>query len=311
MKWLVAISGLLSAAIIGDYKISSIQREIRQSRSVAIMSKQEGLFVRYNSHYNRKKVSAFLAHTSGDFELSEYPQHPAVDFAVIRRNDPLAHIFLAVVDLKHPYVQLKLDDVIAKKYLTSEFAKKNHCLMAINGEAGLDPGENSGFGEWVGNYFCNGKAVMKKDNNKSPFIAFSRSKHAVFYPAEVVDTLLDSNKFNAIYGRFDIIRDGVNLGIEAAWKQPRTIMGIDKDGWRLYLMVIDGRQEGYSLGMGLKEAADILIAFGCRHAMSCDQGGSSTFYLKSYNGLVNRPSDDGNERPTYTHFGISIIPEKH
>ena len=41
--------------------------------------------------------------------------------------------------------------------------------------------------------------------------------------------------------------------------------------------------------------------------MLCDEGGSSCMYLQSTDSIVNTPSDQqGRERPTYTHFGISI-----
>ena len=38
-----------------------------------------------------------------------------------------------------------------------------------------------------------------------------------------------------------------------------------------------------------------------------DEGGSSCIYLKKFGGIVNSPSDNaGEERPTYTHFGIHL-----
>ena len=82
-------------------------------------------------------------------------------------------------------------------------------------------------------------------------------------------------------------------------------MGINAEGTRLILMIVDGRQSGYSVGLDLKKAAAVLKLFGTDHAMRCDQGGSSAMYLDSISGIVSRPSD-GKERPTYTHFGIAF-----
>lgn len=311
LRWYAAVALLLFIALLADHKISSTLREVRQARMSAMIDRGDGLFAQYNSHYDRKQAEKSLLASLGPCEIREYPQHPAVDFALIRREQPLTHIYLAIVDLTHPYIGIVLDDTLGEKYLTSSFAEKNKCLLAINGEAGLNPALNSGFGPWVGNYIWRGKPLMMEDNAQRPFIGFTPHNRASYYPAPVVDTTLDSGKYNAVYGRFDILLDGKNLGVEPGWGQPRTLMGIDREGKKLFLMVVDGRQPGYSMGMGLKEAADVLLAFGAWSAMSCDQGGSSCIYLSSRHGIVSRPSDDGRERPTYTHFGIRIEREKY
>jgi hypothetical protein len=47
--------------------------------------------------------------------------------------------------------------------------------------------------------------------------------------------------------------------------------------------------------------------------MGCDEGGSAAMFLASRKGLVSRPSGvaqgDRTERPTYTHFGVSLARE--
>jgi hypothetical protein len=65
------------------------------------------------------------------------------------------------------------------------------------------------------------------------------------------------------------------------------------DAGQLLLVVVDGRQSGYSAGMTLRELADLMVSLGAREAVNLDGGGSSEMFL---NGLVaNRPSD-GAER---------------
>lgn len=87
--------------------------------------------------------------------------------------------------------------------------------------------------------------------------------------------------------RQDLSGDGGFFG-----PNPRTALGVTADG-RLLLVVVDGRQSGYSSGMGLQELADLMTSLGARDAINLDGGGSSTMWL---NGLVvNRPSD-GPER---------------
>ena len=71
-------------------------------------------------------------------------------------------------------------------------------------------------------------------------------------------------------------------------RHSRTAVGVTADG-RLLLVVVDGRQPGYSRGMTLRELAELLQRLGAVQAMNLDGGGSSEMVV---NGLpANRPSD--------------------
>jgi exopolysaccharide biosynthesis protein len=76
-------------------------------------------------------------------------------------------------------------------------------------------------------------------------------------------------------------------------RNPRTAAGIAHGGTRLILVVVDGRQKGYSDGMTLRETANLMLALGSRDAINLDGGGSSTLVYKSASGLrvANRTSD--------------------
>jgi len=69
----------------------------------------------------------------------------------------------------------------------------------------------------------------------------------------------------------------------------------------LLLIVIDGRQKGYSNGVTLEEAQKKLQEFHVVDAFNLDGGGSSAFY---YNGkLLNKPSG-GSERRVVSNLVI-------
>jgi exopolysaccharide biosynthesis protein len=92
--------------------------------------------------------------------------------------------------------------------------------------------------------------------------------------------------------------------------RPRCAMGIDAAGETLYLLTADGYQPGYSEGITMLEAGQLLRGLGVIDAMACDEGGSAMMYLGSRRGLVSRPphveaSDEPPDRPTYTSFSIS------
>jgi exopolysaccharide biosynthesis protein len=79
-------------------------------------------------------------------------------------------------------------------------------------------------------------------------------------------------------------------------RAPRTLAGWTADG-NLLLATVDGRQAGYSIGMTMDEAADLMIGLGATEAINLDGGGSTAFVVDG--AVINRPSDravrrDGN-----------------
>jgi exopolysaccharide biosynthesis protein len=78
-------------------------------------------------------------------------------------------------------------------------------------------------------------------------------------------------------------------------RHPRTGVGIRKDG-SLIFVVVDGRQEGLSVGMTLPELARLLKDNGAYDAYNLDGGGSSTMVVNGR--VVNSPSDEQGERPS-------------
>ncbi|UKI38697.1 MAG: phosphodiester glycosidase family protein [Clostridiales bacterium] len=60
---------------------------------------------------------------------------------------------------------------------------------------------------------------------------------------------------------------------------PRTALGLDKDGKTLYLITVDGRQAD-SIGVSLAELSEILINNGIYNAINLDGGGSTTMVAK-------------------------------
>jgi exopolysaccharide biosynthesis protein len=63
-------------------------------------------------------------------------------------------------------------------------------------------------------------------------------------------------------------------------RNPRTAAGISRNGKRLILVVVDGRQKGYSDGMTLRELANLMLMLGARDAINLDGGGSSTLLYR-------------------------------
>lgn len=74
---------------------------------------------------------------------------------------------------------------------------------------------------------------------------------------------------------------------------PRTAIGQTKDG-KILMLVIDGRQVGYSIGATLREVQDILLKYGAYNAANLDGGASTVMYYKGE--LINKPCGSSGER---------------
>ncbi len=109
----------------------------------------------------------------------------------------------------------------------------------------------------------------------------------------------------AIGGGPRLVVNGKPLG---GWRSPndrhpRTAIGWNED--RLYLLLVDGRQPGLSVGMSFTELANYFVKLGCTSAVNLDGGGSASMWL--FGNTVSSPSE-GRERPVAN--GVVIV-KKH
>ncbi len=91
----------------------------------------------------------------------------------------------------------------------------------------------------------------------------------------------------------DLVRDGLVLPKPGGDRHPRTAVGLDPGGRWLLLVVVDGRQEGYSAGMTAHELAVLMQHLGADRAINLDGGGSSILLARSADGepeIINRPA---------------------
>jgi hypothetical protein len=131
------------------------------------------------------------------------------------------------------------------------------------------------------------------------------------------NTLSFNNKpgrvYNAISGDRMLVQKGnIVSDLDDKELDPRTALGINRNGRYLYLIVVDGRQPFYSAGATFKDLANLLMDQGAFMGMSLDGGGSSTMVMQGQDDqpiILNSPIDNyipGRERPVGTHLGIYI-----
>ncbi|HQX02061.1 MAG TPA: phosphodiester glycosidase family protein, partial [Anaerolineales bacterium] len=119
--------------------------------------------------------------------------------------------------------------------------------------------------------------------------------------------------FNAVSGDRMVVEKGAMVkNLAAATPNPRTAYGLNQNGRWLTIMVIDGRQPGYSEGVTFPELANILISYGIYTGANMDGGGSSTMVIKGADGkprVLNSPIDmnvPGRQRAVANHLGLYI-----
>lgn len=78
--------------------------------------------------------------------------------------------------------------------------------------------------------------------------------------------------YYVLYDKGQFISNGTNLN-------PRTVIGIKPDGTMMFY-VLDGRQAGFSAGLGLTDVAKHLIQLGCSTVVNMDGGGSSVLAVR-------------------------------
>jgi exopolysaccharide biosynthesis protein len=196
-------------------------------------------------------------------------------------------------------------DTLGKLETTSLAAKRNNAILAING-GGFYTEERDGekYAQMIGNTVIDGKLVEPFNNKDGLFFAGINKK------GELIGTvpwsqeeLMALDPYQGVSFLPVLLKESAKTPIPEKWritKQPRTIIGKYAND-DLIMIVIDGRQNDWSLGVTLERLQDKLLELGVKDAYNLDGGGSSVMY---YNGeLLNRPSE-GRERPVVNNILI-------
>ena len=187
-------------------------------------------------------------------------------------------------------------NIVAKP---TTMASKHDAVLAINGDY-------YGFRS-DGILIRNG--VIYRDSGTRDGMAFYSDGRVEVYDETTTkaQTLLDAGVWNTlsfgpalvnnskVLSGIDQVEVDTNVGNHSIQgKQPRTAVGWVETN-HLKLVVVDGRNEGYSRGVTMTELAQIMADLGCACAYNIDGGGSSAMY---FNGsIINQPSNGG-ERDT-------------
>lgn len=207
---------------------------------------------------------------------------------------------------------------------TSQIAEREYFDIAVNGDFFAIPRRKDAEGEAAQKLFENGVPALATGAAMTDGKTWSTSEKArqclVVYRNGKVRleeaTVPPPNAWHVICGRDFLVAQGkaqfTDEGVtykpgEFRNVNPRTAVGLDKKGKKLFLLVVDGRSEA-SKGMTYGQLAAEMVRLGAYTAINLDGGGSSTLVMRDAKGrlqVMNKPSDK-KERAVANALGLTL-----
>ena len=121
---------------------------------------------------------------------------------------------------------------------------------------------------------------------------FSENETFVFRPTKTIDNIdFGISGGGELLRNGEYVSQGLIIGQNA--RNPRTMVGVNKDKSKIYIVCIDGRKNG--IGATHAEAAKIMKEYGAYDAIHFDGGGSTTMVVQKEGttspSVVNVPSE--------------------
>ena len=181
----------------------------------------------------------------------------------------------------------------------STMANRNGAVLAINGD---DYGVHT-----FGTIIRNGTLVRARNTTRNLLAVDRAGNMSVMVdranenPDEMSQQMVADGVWQTFEFGPELVRDGQAVEFSKAFdvistnpsrKEPRTAIG-QIGPLHYIIMVVDGRQEGYSDGMTLQDLQQLFVQYGAQTAMNLDGGGSSELWFQGQ--ICNQPCG-GEER---------------
>jgi hypothetical protein len=236
-------------------------------------------------------------------------------------------VHVATVDLTAPGIRVLVTpgggagELEFPARTTSDFLTGFDLQLAINGsffepfheDTPWDYYPHSGDPTDVNGLSISDGVTYSADDGWHPVLCVSAGNHA-----QISNAGCPAGTPQALAGGNLIVDDGVSIAPKDknyyTDLHPRTAVAVDERGETLWLIVVDGRQRGYSEGVTVAELADIAVEFGVYRALNLDGGGSTTMVAEGSQGphTLNSPIHTRipmRQRPVANHLGIYARPD--
>ena len=166
---------------------------------------------------------------------------------------------------------------------TATFLKEFGLEVAVNG-TGFKPITSEGKPVDVLGLSGSDGAVVSEPDLKSGnpvFLVTAKNQAWILRaPFQKEDWADADDALQGWYGANGMLVDDGGIVTTARDVHPRTAVGVSKDGRQVHLVVVDGRQKGFSEGITLVELAGWRKRLDCWDAINLDGGGSSSLVVK-------------------------------
>jgi len=216
--------------------------------------------------------------------------NPGVRYLHRTYDEPRIAVHALVIDLNHEGVRVVATARSERWGTVSGFAREHHAAAAINGGFWGMWQRPSGISAGGGELWDNAEASPDFGH-----FAVTRAGRAIVRrPGEGEDERSLSRVTEAVSGRPVLVtrgrvdQEGLDAFEMSNFRQPRTAIGVSRDGRTVIMLVVDGRQS-HSRGFTLYQLARQLIELGAHRAINLDGGGSSAMYVRQAGGIVSSP----------------------
>lgn len=241
------------------------------------------------------------------------------------RTNPPTRLFVAEIDLANPRIHLRVapggpDPDGPGKWETTlmeptRIAAREKFDLVINGDFFIARGVNDGEGTnshfraelWAsteGPAMTDGR-TWSTSTNARPCLVIHRDRSVTIKKL----TRPAADDWEVVGGNTMLVHDGIAVPHQSKARHPRTVVGLDKTGKRLIILVVDGRKPAIAVGMSYDELAAEMLRLGCTEAVNLDGGGSTLMAVRdAATGemkILNEPTD-GRERAVADVLGVSV-----
>jgi len=267
---------------------------------------------------------SFVYAASADVSTTNRP-FPGIAYYAETRTQPPTRMFVAEIDLTHPKVRLRVspggaDPDGAGPWQTTlmqptKIAARDGFDLVVNGDFFRVPPTNAPerlnpmnrAATWTavsGPAVSDGRSWSTSKSQRPCLVVSKDGKASIKMLGKP-----EAEDREVVSGNTMLVKDGKVVPHDNKVRHPRTVVGLNADGTKLVLLVVDGRKPGVAVGMSYDELAAEMIRLGCKDALNLDGGGSSVMAVrdsaKNEFKILNQPTD-GRERAVANALGIVV-----
>lgn len=230
------------------------------------------------------------------------PVFQGVDYAHFEVADPLMKVHVLRIDSQAPGISFvttgrcenyKANEVETERRTAPDFLMENDLEAAINANFyapfNFQTRRSRGPSNPKGLVISDGVLVSPAENG---FASFIQNRDGLFsirtvQPGDPLDGIQ-----LAVSGNQILMEGGKRVDSADSARHPRTAVGVSQDRKTVYFVVVDGRQEGFSIGATYNDLGAIFERLGAYEALNLDGGGSTTMVIRDAANqpkVLNRP----------------------